>query len=191
MESLGCLLAKGLPFLWNLITGSRICNASLQGLCLPYGKSTIVKSLEAQKKNVKLIDLDSSALLEVSKEDETRLKELKEKNELQTYNQKVMVISRDYVFKLQKDFKGQKFILVSANYELLKFVGCKTGNIVSFCPSNDFWSKVRDTLEPAIVGVVDNVRQQLILNNKKLQVFSSFDQLYEIASRIFELKAKL
>lgn len=191
MESLGCLFAKGLPFLWRLITGSGICNASISGIVLPYGKSTFVKSLESQKKGSKIIDLDSSALLEVSKEDEMRLKELKDKNELQTYNQKVMVISRDYVSKLRKDFKNQKFILVSANYELLRFVGCKAGNIVSFCPSNDFWNKVRETLEPAVVQVVDGVRQQLILNNKKLQVFSSFDQLYEIASRVFELKAKL
>jgi hypothetical protein len=191
MDQVVCAVFKIFPMVINWMRGIR-CSAPLNGLVLSIGKSQLVKSLQAHQKNLKLIDLESQVLLECSKEEQEKLQDLKNKQEMQTYNQKFKVLAKDYVKSLRTNFKNEKFILVASDMELLVYCGVKKNNITSFVPSNAFWKQIGEAIEdPTIKAVYESARQTLIINNKSLNVFSNYDELYSMCSRLFGLKAIL
>lgn len=191
MDTVVCALFKVVPTILNWIRGIK-CSAPLNGLVLPIGKSQLVKSLQAHQKNLKLIDLESQVLLEITKEEQEKLQELKNKQEMQTYNQKFKVLAKEYVKSLRTNFKKEKFILVASDMDLLVYCGCQKNNITSFVPSNAFWKQISESIEDGTLkAVYESARQSLIINNKSLNVFSNFDELYSMCSRLFGLKAIL
>jgi hypothetical protein len=190
-ETLACALFKFVPTIINWLRGVK-CSSPLNGLVLPFGKSQLVKSLQAHQKNLKLIDLEAQVLLEISTEDQQKLQELKNKQEVQTYSQKFKVLAKTYVESLRKNFKKEKFILVASDMDLLIYCGVKKSNITSFVPSNAFWKQISESMDdPTLRQVYEMARQNLIINNKSLNVFSDFSELYAMSSRIFGLKAIL
>lgn len=193
-ETIVCGLFKIIPFLWNKIAGIK-CNKPINGLVLPSGcgKSTLCKQLQPHKKDFKLLDLESAVMLEISKEDQEKLKELKDKGEMETYNAKFQVLAKNYIKKLRSDFPKTKWILAASSIELLKYVGVPSNAIQCFAPSNEFFSKIKENIEPIIAGISELSRQNLIVNsgNKQLNVFGDFSELFQIVCRIYDLKQKL
>lgn len=190
-ETIVCSLFKFLPNIINFLRGIR-CRSSLNGLVLPLGKSQLVKNLQAHQKDMKLIDLEEQVKLEISKEENDKLQELKSRGEIQTYSQKFKVLSKTYVESLRKNFPKEKFILVASDMDILVYCGVKKRNIVSFVPSNMFWKQISESIEDgSLKAVYETARQNLIINNKSLNVFSTFEELYSVASRLFGLKAVL
>lgn len=193
-ETIVCGLFKILPFIWNKLTGIR-CNKPMNGLVLPStcGKSNLCKQLQPHKKEFKLLDLESAVMLEINKEDQEKLKELKDKGEMETYNAKFQVLAKSYIKKLRADFPKTKWILVASSIEILKYVGVPSDAIQCFAPSNEFFGKIKENIDPVMSAIADLSRQNLIVNsgNKQLNVFGDFAELFQIVCRIYNLKQKL
>lgn len=185
-----CLTGGIVFFLRKLL---RIRLKSVSAVLIPSGcgKTSILKYLEAPKDTI-MIDLDATSLLSISEEQERRLKRFKDNNESQSYKQEIMIICRDYVKKLKRDFLKKKIILISSSYDILKYLGLSSEDINVYCPNNQLFTEICETNKERSKEMSDNRTEILLQAGKNIRgIYASYNELYNLLIRDFGLKNKL
>jgi len=189
-ETVVCGLFSLIPVLINSLRGIKC--GSIVGIVIPKGsgKTTISKAF-VKDDNTELIDLENAIRLNVNDETLKKLDELKQKEELTSYNSKYYVLAKEYIKGLKKNFKNKTYYILSSDKDLLKYIGAK--DIYTFTPSNDFFNKIKSNLDPEEARLAETNRTNILLSQgrRDLLVFNSFEELSTLLNKVLKLKHKL
>jgi len=137
----------------------------IRGALLPIGKTYAEKNL-IEDNNTIFIDLDSCLTI-------TPLREMeKSKVRLELYPQ-----ATEKVKKLKAEQKNKTIVIISSNYELLQHLGLKKKHILSYLPTQKFFTDNKDL--PADLEK-SRMTMEIEVARKHRRYFNSFDELSKL-----------
>jgi hypothetical protein len=107
-------------------------------------------------------------------------------------NVNYLVKAKEYVNKLRKDLKDHSLLLVVSSIDEAKFLGVEDKAIVCLTPSNDLFRRITENVPAAELRKVEADRLDLISScgQDLLNIFDSFDNLYNVIRTTFKLSNK-
>ena len=107
-------------------------------------------------------------------------------------NVNYLVKAKEYVNKLRKDLKNHSLLLIVSSISEAQFLGVEDKAIVCLTPSNDLFRKITENVPAAELKKVEADRMDLISScgQDLLNIFDSFDNLYNVIRTTFKLKNK-
>ncbi len=137
------------------------------------GKSQLKKSLSALSSELHIVDV--GAVIEG-------------KDSLEYLSK-----AKAYVDDLLKQFPKKKFLLLVSTKEESEYLGVDKVNSFAVCPSVSLFNTILGDIEGNLnkKNVMEKARLELIKNteSEKLNIFDSFDDLYNVIKRVYKLQS--
>ena len=102
--------------------------------------------------------------------------------------------AKEYVDDLLKKFPKKKFLLLVSTKEESDYLGVDKQNSFAVCPSVKLFNEIMGDLEPnhnEYKHMMEKARLELIktTDSDQLNIFDSFDDLYNVIKRVYKLQS--
>ncbi|MCP4053331.1 MAG: hypothetical protein GY739_09720 [Mesoflavibacter sp.] len=137
------------------------------------GKSQLKKSLSALSSELVIVDLNEA---------------VQGKDELEYLKN-----AKAYVDDLIKQFNKKKFLLLVSTKEESEYIGVDKSNSFAVSPSVKLFNQILGDISnnPVKTNDMEKARLELIKNTEsdKLNIFDSFEDLYNVIKRVYKLQS--
>lgn len=150
------------------------------------GKSRLGEALKKyqseKKKTVRILDLDLYA--------EKNVPDLKEAVANDNWELKVFPTIRDCIAKATKDFPNDKFVIITSNPSIPKFLGVPDKRVGIYVPGTELQEEILKDLGTEEQAAARASRDKFLssYSKDKIEAFAKFDDLTALVAKRFKLK---
>jgi len=159
----------------------KLYKTKLSSLIIPKGcgKTQLKKHLQSLASSLVIVDLNS--VIEFEGVD----------------NLEYMANAKEYVDGILKRFPKKRFLLLLSSREESEYLGVEMTNSFVVCPSIDLFQTIKGHIDPSLPGgaekanELEKARLGLIreTDSEMLNIFSSFDELYQVIKTVYKLQS--